>query len=94
MEGSLIRKITQDYFDVDAMASHAKLSMAADAGAYYRAREMDCKIDATSHMEAQAAGQLPQGFRPGDQVVADYQQRNQQIKERSQPMIRQRHAGN
>jgi acetoacetyl-[acyl-carrier protein] synthase len=27
LEGTLIRKITRDYFDVDAIASHAKLNM-------------------------------------------------------------------
>ncbi|WP_445496248.1 beta-ketoacyl synthase N-terminal-like domain-containing protein [Photorhabdus sp. SF281] len=34
LEGSLIRKITKDYFDVDAITRHAKLSMAADAGVF------------------------------------------------------------
>ncbi|CAM3847720.1 beta-ketoacyl synthase [Xenorhabdus thuongxuanensis] len=108
LEGSLIRKITQDYFDVDAIASHAKLSMVANAGAFSfdistrqipnplpqgwsvtpltddRIRitvqgEMDCKIDATLRTEAQAAGQLPQGFRPGDHYSSQFHPRALQM---------------
>ncbi|HGM5488931.1 TPA: beta-ketoacyl synthase [Serratia fonticola] len=108
LEGSLIRKITQDYFDVDAITSHAKLSMVAGAGAFSfdistrqipnplpqgwsmepltddQVRitvlgEMDCKIDATLRTEAQGAGQLPRGFRPGDHYSSQFHPRALQM---------------
>ncbi|KPU02364.1 hypothetical protein AN697_23215 [Enterobacter cloacae subsp. cloacae] len=95
LEGSLIRKITDDYFDVDAIVSHAKLNMASDENGFsfnissrqlpqplpqgWHAEEltdqrvritvrgdMDCRIETLLRTEVQAAGLLPQGFRPGD----------------------------
>ncbi|MNM01406.1 3-oxoacyl-[acyl-carrier-protein] synthase 2 [compost metagenome] len=108
LQGTLIRKIAKEYFDVDAVASHAKLNMAAGAEALsfdlpsrqvpqplpqgWRAEplpddrvritvrgEMDCKIDVTLRTEAQAAGQLPQGFRPGDHYSSQFHPRALQM---------------
>ncbi|MBP1132040.1 acetoacetyl-[acyl-carrier protein] synthase [Serratia sp. PL17] len=108
LQGTLIRKIAKEYFDVDAVASHAKLNMAAGAEPLsfdipsrqvpqslpqgWRAEpltddrmritvrgEMDCKIDVTLRTEAQAAGQLPQGFRPGDHYSSQFHPRALQM---------------
>jgi acetoacetyl-[acyl-carrier protein] synthase len=108
LEGTLIRKITRDYFDVDAIASHAKLNMASGEEGFSfnisarqlpqplppgwhveelaerRVRitvqgEMDCKIEALLRTEVQAAGLLPQGFRPGDHYNSQFHPRALQM---------------
>ncbi|WP_395314521.1 beta-ketoacyl synthase [Enterobacter sp. ECC-249] len=108
LEGTLIRKITRDYFDVDAIASHAKLNMVSGEEGFsfnisarqlphplpagwqaeelpdQRVRitvqgEMDCKIEALLRTEVQAAGLLPQGFRPGDHYHSQFHPRALQM---------------
>lgn len=108
LEGTLIRKITRDYFDVDAIACYAKLNMASGEEGFSfnistrqlpqplppgwlveelaerRVRitvqgEMDCKIEALLRTEVQAAGLLPQGFRPGDHYNSQFHPRALQM---------------
>ncbi|XGI78516.1 beta-ketoacyl synthase [Enterobacter hormaechei] len=108
LKGTLIRKITRDYFDVDAIASHAKLNMVSGEEGFsfnissrqlpqplpagwhveeladQRVRitvqgEMDCKIEALLRTEVQAAGLLPQGFRPGDHYNSQFHPRALQM---------------
>lgn len=108
LEGSLIRKITDDYFDVDAIVSHAKLNMASDENGFsfnissrqlpqplpqgWHAEEltdqrvritvrgnMDCRIETLLRTEVQAAGLLPQGFRPGDYYNSQFHPRALQM---------------
>ncbi|MHC0025605.1 beta-ketoacyl synthase [Enterobacter vonholyi] len=108
LEGTLIRIITRDYFDVDAITSHAKLNMVSGEEGFSfnisarqlphplpagwqveelpdrRVRitvqgEMDCKIEALLRTEVQAAGLLPQGFRPGDHYNSQFHPRALQM---------------
>ncbi|QBN08853.1 beta-ketoacyl synthase [Enterobacter cloacae complex sp.] len=108
LEGTLIRIITRDYFDVDAITSHAKLNMVSGEDGFSfnisarqlphplpagwqveelpdrRVRitvqgEMDCKIEALLRTEIQAAGLLPQGFRPGDHYNSQFHPRALQM---------------
>ncbi|HDR2653807.1 beta-ketoacyl synthase [Enterobacter asburiae] len=108
LEGTLIRIITRDYFDVDAITSHAKLNMVSGEEGFSfnisarqlphplpagwqveeladrRVRitvqgEMDCKTEALLRTEVQAAGLLPQGFRPGDHYNSQFHPRALQM---------------